>query len=146
MRRMMTTFALAVLVVLCGCGGDSGNSGTGGGTGGAGTGGGNGGGNGGATSGVFSCDTQIATVHNCADYSWTGGVYTTSTWQSACTGSGGTGGTGCSHSNAVGGCKVTSSAGAVSISTTTWYYSGGGTTSGTVSQACSIAGGTVVNP
>jgi hypothetical protein len=49
---------------------------------------------------------------------------------------------GCSHTNALGGCSATSAG----ISATTWYYTGGGQTSDMIKSACTQGGGTFVSP
>jgi hypothetical protein len=101
----------------------------------------NNGGNGG--NGVFSCDIQNAATHSCTDYSFSGASDPTSAWKQGCSQAGGTAGSGCSHSGAVGGCKVTASSSGVSVTTTTWYYFGD---AATVMSACSAAKGTFVGP
>lgn len=117
------TLALCLVVGAVGCGDDSSNGGGG--------------------SGTFSCDTMTGGSHGCTDYSWTGGVYPTSAWSSACTGAGGTSGTGCVKTGAVGGCKLTSTSGAISVFTTTWFYTGA---AADVMTACTSSGGTFVAP
>ncbi len=102
-----------------------------------------GGGGGGGQSGTFSCDQQLGGFHSCNDYNWNGGNYSTSSWNAACSMGGGTSGSGCSHSSAIGGCEIKSTSGAVSITSITWYYSG---SSATVKSACSSVKGTYVAP
>lgn len=137
--KKFSGLAALTLMVLFSCGGVERTSGTGGGKA-AGGGSATGGGSAGATSGTYACDIQVAGTHSCTEYSWTGGVYSTTAWQQACAGSTPSS---CSHSGAVFGCKISTHSGAVSVSTTTWYYSG---LRSTYESACSASGGTAVSP
>jgi hypothetical protein len=114
MKRMVLAMAFFGLAA---CGGSDPGTGTGGGGG--------------------SCDINVATVHDCVEYS---AAATQGQWQQACTQTMGKWSTsGCSHTNSVGGCKVDAGNG---VSSTTWYYSPG-LTEATVKQAC---GGMYVSP
>ncbi len=90
---------------------------------------------------TFSCDVT-AGIHSCNDYTWSG-VYSTAAWEQSCTAAGGSAGTGCSQSDAVGGCKISASSGGATVTTTTWYYTG---SESTVMTACDSASGTFVAP
>lgn len=93
---------------------------------------------------TYSCDNPSgASGRGCVEYSWTGSGYTAANWSAACTSGGGTSGTGCSHTGALGGCRLTASAGNTSLTTTTWFYTG---TAADLQQACTAGTGTWVNP
>lgn len=103
----------------------------------------------GATSGLFSCETVANGMRmSCTDYQWAGGAYSTASWSSACSAALGRAGTGCSRSSSAGGCRITTPANGVTITTTTWFfpdaYPPGTNLSQAVRMACTT--GTVVSP
>lgn len=106
---------------------------------------------GGSNSASYSCDITKSGTHTCSDYSvsvTSGDISAlTGAGQTACTSQGGTSVASCSHTGAVGGCKITSSASSggntVTNVATSWYYSG---TAANVMTLCTAANGTFVTP
>jgi hypothetical protein len=105
--------------------------------------GGGGDGAGSNSSGIYSCDVTSGASHSCVEYDWTGGDYPTSAWNGACTQASGSTGDGCTRSGAVGGCKLTTTAGAITVHTTSWFYMGD---AASFMSACTQSGGTFVTP
>ena len=91
---------------------------------------------------TFSCDISKDS-HICIDYSWSGGAFTSAVESAACTSQGGTAGTACSHSGAVGACKLTTESGGTTLNTTSWYYAG---KAADLMTACTAQKGTWVAP
>jgi hypothetical protein len=89
---------------------------------------------------TFSCDKGSGASHVCIYYEGVSGD--TSGAKSSCTGQGGTVGTACVSTGAVGACRVTAPVGEQGVVTT--YYFGG--TSSSVMQMCSAFGATYVAP
>ena len=78
---------------------------------------------GGPSAGTFSCQQAVNGKRlSCTDYQWTGGAYSTASWSSACTASMGQVGSGCLRSGSAGGCRMTTTANPVTITTTTWFF------------------------
>lgn len=123
MKRSLTVAVFGLLFGVAGCGGGDGGSGN---------------------NGTFSCDVVSGGTHGCTDYGWSGGVYTTVAWNSACTQAGGTVVGSCAHSGSAGACRVVTTSGAVSITTTNWFY--GSTTAADIKTACNAQVGTYVAP
>jgi len=92
--------------------------------------------------GTFSCDLT-KDGHSCLDYSWGGGAFSSAAVSAACTSQGGTAGSGCSHTGAVGGCKLTTDSGGVTVNTTSWFYAG---TAADLMTSCTAQKGTWVAP
>ncbi|MBI5069387.1 MAG: hypothetical protein HZB56_14220 [Deltaproteobacteria bacterium] len=127
-KRMVGVLAVVGLVALLqGCGGSSSGSNDAAGG-----------------SGTFSCDVAAPT-HGCTEWSWSGGAYPTGPLSTACTQAGGTAGTGCSHTNSSGGCRLTQTNGGFTLLNTFWYYAP--MTVAQVQAACTpISGATYVAP
>lgn len=89
---------------------------------------------------TFSCDKGSGTSHVCIYYDGVSGD--TSAAQASCTGQGGTVGTACVTTGAVGACRVTAPAGEQGV-VTTYFFSG---TSSSIMQTCSAARATYVAP
>jgi hypothetical protein len=95
MKRLALTLGSSLVLLMMGCGGSV---------------------------STFSCDRQNnATQPSCTDYSGVSGD--TSEVRSSCTQQGGTLGTTCDRTGAVGGCRYTAPAGEQGT-VTVWYYSG----------------------
>lgn len=103
----------------------------------------------GPTSGAFSC-LQVANGKrvSCADYQWTGGVYSTASWAAACSSASGQAGSACSRSGAAGGCRLTTISDGLTFTTTTWIYTDAYPSGTDVAQAvrASCPTGTILSP
>lgn len=95
-------------------------------------------------SGSFSCDVvDSGGTHTCTESEWTGITETSATLTSSCQSGGGTAVSSCTHTGALGGCKIVVKMGGGSSTNTAWYYTG---TAATLMQSCSDVSGTWVNP
>lgn len=82
------------------------------------------------TTGTASCTTMASGITSCSDVS--GPLTGQTNYKTSCMQAGGTAGTGCSHSGAVGGCRSQSNG----ITATAWFYAPT-YTAAMVMQSCS---------
>lgn len=95
-----------------------------------------GGGGGGEQQRSYACDTNVAGLHLCTEYSYAGTPLTSgelAMLKSACTESGGTVDDSCATTDAIGSCHYTESMSGASVGVIIWYLSGD---AGAGSAAC----------
>lgn len=92
-----------------------------------------------STKGSFACDEPKGGsngTHSCFEQNWAAGLFT-ATYAASCKSAGGTSVGSCSHTNALGGCKI----GSTAAYQTVWYYTDAKETKDQIKTACTSACG-----